>query len=236
VLNGIGSAGTWTLEITDDAFQDTGTLNSWSLQLGVTREFQNTTSTPIPAETTITSPISVSGTTGYIQDIDVQLNISHFAAQDLDIFLIAPNGVRVELVTDAGNDAIGSNFSQTIFDDEATTAIVASSPPFTGRFRPEGFLSAFDGYTANGTWQLEVTDDSLGFTGTLNSWSLSLTIGERTDFDGRAVGDSGSGGLHGHWRRLRQSAPGLPHDQRHWQRGNGDQHHLRDHKRRYRTG
>jgi Ca2+-binding RTX toxin-like protein len=182
VLNGIGSAGTWTLEITDDAFQDTGTLNSWSLQLGVTREFQNTTSTPIPAETTITSPISVSGTTGYIQDIDVQLNISHFAAQDLDIFLIAPNGVRVELVTDAGNDAIGSNFSQTIFDDEATTAIVASSPPFTGRFRPEGFLSAFDGYTANGTWQLEVTDDSLGFTGTLNSWSLSLTIGERTDF------------------------------------------------------
>jgi hypothetical protein len=42
-------------------------------------------------------------------------------------------------------------------------------------------LSAFDGYTANGTWQLEVTDDAIGFSGTLNSWSLSLTIGERTD-------------------------------------------------------
>jgi hypothetical protein len=43
------SAGTWTLEITDDlGATDTGTLNSWSLQLGVTREFQNTTSLPIP--------------------------------------------------------------------------------------------------------------------------------------------------------------------------------------------
>jgi Ca2+-binding RTX toxin-like protein/subtilisin-like proprotein convertase family protein len=183
VLNGINPAGTWTLEITDDVFFDTGTLNSWSLQLGVTREFQTTTTNlPIPDAGTFTSPINVSGTTGYIQDIDVQLDISHVAVRDLDIFLIAPNGVRVELVTDAGNNGIGSNFSQTIFDDEATTAIVASSPPFTGRFRPEGFLSAFDGYTANGTWQLEVTDDQIGFSGTLNSWSLSLTIGERTDF------------------------------------------------------
>ena len=181
VLNGINPAGTWTVEITDDAAQDTGTLNSWSLQLGVTREFQNTTSTPIPDQTTITSPISVSGTTGYIQDIDVQLNISHIAANDLDIFLIAPNGVRVELVTDAGNDAFGANLSQTIFDDEATTAIATDVPPFTGRFRPEGFLSAFDGYTANGIWQLEVTDDSVAFGGTLISWSLSLTISERTD-------------------------------------------------------
>jgi Ca2+-binding RTX toxin-like protein/subtilisin-like proprotein convertase family protein len=182
VLDGIAIAGTWTLEITDDSAADIGTLNSWSLQLGVTRTFQNTTiNLPIPNPGTITSPINVSGTTGFIQDIDVQLNILHFAVRDLDIFLIAPNGVRVELVTDAAPDT-GSHFSQTIFDDEAATAILDGSAPFTGRFRPEGLLSALDGYSANGTWQLEVTDDTIGFTGTLNNWSLALTIGERTDF------------------------------------------------------
>ncbi|MFN8705731.1 MAG: proprotein convertase P-domain-containing protein, partial [Planctomyces sp.] len=182
VLDGIAIAGTWTLEITDDSAADIGTLNSWSLQLGVTRAFQNTTvNLPIPNPGTITSPINVSGTTGFIQDIDVQLNVLHFAVRDLDIFLIAPNGVRVELVTDAAPNT-GSHFSQTIFDDEAATAILDGSAPFTGRFRPEGLLSAFDGYTANGTWQLEVTDDQSGFTGTLNNWSLSLTMGERTDF------------------------------------------------------
>jgi subtilisin-like proprotein convertase family protein len=139
VLDGIAFSGTWTLEITDDASTISGTLNSWTLQLGMTRLFQNTTIQPVSDQATINSSISVSGTTGHIQDIDVLLDITHPAVRDLDIFLISPNGVRVELATDAAPDS-GSNFSQTVFDDQAATAILNASAPFTGRFRPEGLL------------------------------------------------------------------------------------------------
>ncbi len=63
-LNGENPAGSWTLEITDTAFQDTGTLNTWSLDInGVEVE-----STDVPAaildNATVTSSLNVVVTTG----------------------------------------------------------------------------------------------------------------------------------------------------------------------------
>ena len=53
-------------------------------------------------------------------DEDVKIgNITHTYNSDLDIFLIAPNGTRVELSTDNGTS--GDNFIDTIFDDAAAT-------------------------------------------------------------------------------------------------------------------
>ena len=47
--------------------------------------------------------------------------------------------------------------------------------PFTGTFRPEGVLRSLIGKDMQGTWSLEIGDDAGGDTGTLNSWSLTIT-------------------------------------------------------------
>jgi hypothetical protein len=73
------------------------------------------------------------------------------------------------------NGGTGENFTDTVFDDEATTPISGGSAPFTGSFRPEGALSDLDGIPAAGTWILEITDDAGGDTGELVAWSLNLT-------------------------------------------------------------
>jgi subtilisin-like proprotein convertase family protein len=122
---------------------------------------------------TVTSIITVADTTTVL-DVNVTIrNITHTFDGDLDVFLIGPNGTRVELTTD--NGGTGENFVDTVFDDEATNLITGGTAPFTGSFKPEGVLSLLDGIPANGTWTLEITDDAGGDTGTLTAWSLTLT-------------------------------------------------------------
>ena len=120
------------------------------------------------------STITVSGT-GTVLDVDVNLSITHTWDSDLDIFLVGPDGTRVELSTDNGSS--GDNYTDTTFDDAAATAIIAGAAPFTGTFRPETPLAALNGIPANGIWQLEVGDDLGGDVGTLTAWSLILTTG-----------------------------------------------------------
>ena len=105
-----------------------------------------------------------------IQDIDVLVEIEHPFVADLDVFLVAPDGTRVELFTDVGQN--GRNFSQTILDDEAPLSIGEGSAPFEGRYRPEGFLRTLYGRSAKDTWTLEIYDDSRRDEGTLVRWGL----------------------------------------------------------------
>lgn len=109
-----------------------------------------------------------------VLDVDVQVNIDHTYDGDLDIFLVSPDGTRVELTTD--NGGTGEGFDGTIFDDEASTDITDGSAPFVGSYRPETALSAIDGESASGTWILEVSDDAGMDQGTLNWWKLMLTF------------------------------------------------------------
>lgn len=127
---------------------------------------------PLPDVSTTLSSIVVASA-GLVSDVNVTINITHTFDGDLDIFLIGPNGTRVELTTDNGSS--GDNFVNTVFDDQATTSITAGVAPFTGSFKPEGLLSALNGISAAGTWTLEITDDAPIDTGTLNSWSLEIT-------------------------------------------------------------
>jgi subtilisin-like proprotein convertase family protein len=128
----------------------------------------------IPSQSTITSTIEITAV-DTIADLNVQLDISHSRAQDLDVYLIAPDGTRIELFTDVGGN--GDNFSGTILDDEAATAITNGSAPFVGSYQPEGLLSVLDGTSTAGTWTLEITDDKRNESGTLNSWSLIVESG-----------------------------------------------------------
>ena len=136
---------------------------------------QASTDTPIAINdsSTFTSVIPVSSSL-VVADVNVRLNITHTYDGDLDIFLIGPDGTEVELTTD--NGGTGENFDDTVFDDEAATPITAGSAPFAGSYQPEGSLATLNGLAATGDWTLRVTDDAGGDTGTLNSWSILLTL------------------------------------------------------------
>ena len=48
----------------------------------------------------------------------------------------------------------GSSLYNTIFDDEASSSIYEGTPPFVGSFSPDELLSAFDGESMIGDWNL----------------------------------------------------------------------------------
>ncbi len=146
-----------------------------SIPTGVTgAPATSTNSTPvaIPDGTPagVTSTIALSGG-GVVTDLNVGINITHTWVEDLTVTLTSPSGTTVTLVQRRGGS--GDNFTNTVFDDEAATAISTGTPPFTGSFQPEAALSAFDGQSLAGTWTLKVVDSIGQDVGTLNSWSLT---------------------------------------------------------------
>jgi len=143
----------------------------------------NSTDVPktIPDHGTVSSTLSV-GDAIQIQDVNVTLGqISHARDQDLDIYIRHPDETQVELSTDNGRN--GDHYINTIFDDAAATSITAGTAPFTGRYQPEGSLSALNDKNAAGIWTLVVTDDRSGTAGTLQSWSVEICGPSNTPTD-----------------------------------------------------
>lgn len=110
-----------------------------------------------------------------IGDLDVGVSFTHPRAPDLDVFLIAPDGTRVELFTDVGGSKSAFTGKITVLDEEATVSITKGDTPFAGSYRPEGKLSVLKGKSIVGTWKLEIVDDQPKQVGTLNSWFLTFT-------------------------------------------------------------
>jgi subtilisin-like proprotein convertase family protein len=124
--------------------------------------------------TGIVSALSIPGSGLRIADVNVTVTINHPSDSDLVLTLIGPDGTQVVLASHVGSG--GVNFKNTTFDDQASTPITSGTAPYTGSFIPvPGFLSAFDGRIAGGTWQLKVVDSVRHNTGTLVSWSLAVT-------------------------------------------------------------
>ncbi|MEX2112328.1 MAG: proprotein convertase P-domain-containing protein, partial [Pirellulales bacterium] len=132
----------------------------------------------ITSFSTVTSNRIVSGVTGDVTDVNVTLNISHSRPSDLIVTLISPTGTRVTLANHAGNTA--DNFTNTTFDDSAAISISKGIGPFSGSYHPDEMLLALFSENPNGTWQLEIQDTVANTSGTLNSWSLELTTGDRS--------------------------------------------------------
>ena len=99
-------------------------------------------------------------------------NLTHTFDHDLFIELQSPVGTTVTLSNRNGGS--GDNFVDTVFDDEAATAIGSSSAPFTGSFRPDQLLSAFDGQDAFGVWTLRVADRAARDVGSINRWGIDI--------------------------------------------------------------
>lgn len=99
--------------------------------------------------------------------------LDHAWMDDLDIYLVAPGGAKIELTTDNGGN--GQGYQQTCFSPMATRAIADSGvAPYSGRFLPEGNFDLFRRGPVNGTWKLQIVDDSRGFEGSLLGWSIQF--------------------------------------------------------------
>lgn len=129
---------------------------------------------------TISSTLDIDET-GFITDLNVKLDIQHTQNEDLDVYLIFPDGTVIELFTDVGEDS--KSFIGTILDDESPISITDSLGPFNGSYRPEGNLSDFIGKCVTGTWTLEVTDDYEIDKGELPSWALFIDLLSSDEID-----------------------------------------------------
>ena len=114
----------------------------------------------------------------FISDIDIEINITHTSAFDLQLFLQNPAGTSVILNYYTIDEFFeGADYIRTIFDDEADISISLGEAPFTGRFRPKNpyLLSAFDDEDVYGSWRLQICDMWDYNTGTLDSFELIIT-------------------------------------------------------------
>ena len=172
---------------------------------GPTSAFANPAPIAIPqlgAATTYPSSITVTGVSGAITHLAVRLNgLSHTYPRDIDIKLVAPDGRRVLLMSDAG-PAQGDTglVNATLTLDDAGPALPCEANLTSGVYRPtncpddlggsDNFpapappsvtgdsLSHFIGLNPNGVWSLYVQDDSPGDAGVVQGgWALDLTLG-----------------------------------------------------------
>jgi subtilisin-like proprotein convertase family protein len=104
----------------------------------------------------------------------VCINISHNNDQQLTIQLVAPDGTTIDL--SMYNGGSGNNYTNTCFNYSTGISINAGNPPFTGSYRPEGYLgNVNNGQNPNGLWRLKVQDHNFPNAGTLNSWNITFS-------------------------------------------------------------
>ncbi|MDX2559594.1 S8 family peptidase [Streptomyces sp. TX20-6-3] len=112
-------------------------------------KFENTADFAIADNSTVESPVTVSGVTGNAPAaLQVPVNIVHTYIGDLQVQLIAPDGSAYTL------KAFGTGGSS---DNINTTYSVNASSE-----------------VANGTWKLRVTDNANADTGKIDSWGLQF--------------------------------------------------------------
>jgi hypothetical protein len=127
----------------------------------------------------------------------VCLNISHTWIGDLQVSLLAPDGVtRITLVSTIGETignptglgsngddidiclhAAGTNGTTDVDDNPLGSMCNGANPPcLIGSWIPtEPLVLQENGQDPNGNWTLEICDSAAADTGILNSWSLNFT-------------------------------------------------------------
>jgi subtilisin-like proprotein convertase family protein len=141
-------------------------------------------STDVPRRitgTVVTSNVRFNGH-GPVHDLEVRIGrLNHTWVGDLRVTLTSPTGTEVVLMDTPGATPLGASgddFVDLVLDDDAATAIdeiPATNPPggYSGRYRPDGLLSAFNGQDRNGDWTIAVTDSfPPEDAGTLVDWGI----------------------------------------------------------------
>jgi subtilisin-like proprotein convertase family protein len=131
----------------------------------------STASFAIPAQGDSSGTVFVPGSFP-ISDLDLTLTGTHTFLADMDVYLRTPVGRQNLVYSDAGSS--GDNFTALQLSDEFGVDLPTSpASPLTGNFRPDEWLSSFDGADSFGSWTLFITDDLTGDSGSVTLWSLT---------------------------------------------------------------
>lgn len=235
-LNGSGNASTPAVSFTERRHLITATYNPdpthLSSNASLFQQVDFPTSTPSPgmwcntnsitvpetgtAGTAVQYPsrITVSGAGPKIVGLIVTIkNVTHTAAQDMDMLLVGPGGQNLVILSDAG----GNTSNVTVnFDDAAATQLAAGgawgttgttvnsrpvnyttgdtfpAPAPAGPYNeaaPAGapaatLASVFNNTNPNGVWSLYINDDAGGDAGTIaGGWCLTIVTANGAPFD-----------------------------------------------------
>jgi len=170
--NTLGATSTLTVTTSNDGTELTGSPATTTARTIGCKTYTNNTQQEIPDLGDISSIITVTDAF-VVLDVNVTINIEHTWVEDLDIFL-SLGGTSIDLTSDNGGS--DDNYTNTIFDDDASTSIIDGAAPFTGSFRPETALVFFNDNSSNGNWRLSISDDDDGVIGTLLNWSIELCV------------------------------------------------------------
>ncbi len=127
---------------------------------------------------------------GPIQSVTVQLNIAHTWVGDTRVVLTHENSGRSVTLYDrpgipATTFGCPANNVEATFSDAgsglAEDACSIEPPAISGTFRPVDALSTFNGLAAASDWRLNVFDEAIGDTGTLNRWCLTIETADAVE-------------------------------------------------------
>jgi subtilisin-like proprotein convertase family protein len=127
----------------------------------------------IPTQvSTVTSTLTVDPLNSVtINDVNVQLNITHSYVSDLNVRLTSPNGTQVQLFS---NQCASNNDINAVFDDAGIALVCGNNPAISGTLIPAEALSAFNGQVSQGIWTLTVSDTFNQDGGAINSWGINF--------------------------------------------------------------
>lgn len=161
VFQGKAAVGDWTLQVKDLARADVGTLDQWSLTLGLDgaprSEWEASPGLGIPDNDPrgVVSELAVDGT-GLLQAMELAVDITHSFRGDLRVSLESPVGTRVDVhrLTGGREDHLQRTYSPA--DTPALNALIHNE--------------------INGVWKLHVSDHAPADLGKLNQWKLKLLV------------------------------------------------------------
>ena len=142
-----------------------------------------------PVGTVFTGDFTAAATGNQVLGITVNLSVSGGYNGNLYAYLVAPNGTLVLLLNRPGATGnsmgyAGSGFNGITLSDAGTQNIQTTwetpGAQVTGTYNAVGgssALSAFNGSSANGNWELFFADMTKGGgTSTVTGWSLNITV------------------------------------------------------------
>lgn len=119
-----------------------------------------------------------------ITDLNVYINMPHSWVGDIIATLTSPAGTSVKIIDQPGKPTIhstwgcSSNDYDVTLDDEASANVEATctnSVGVSGTLIPNSALSAFDGESVQGVWQLTIEDAFIREDhGVLNTWRMEV--------------------------------------------------------------
>jgi subtilisin-like proprotein convertase family protein len=186
--------GVWSLYVVDDLYGDSGSIaGGWQLDITTTTTFGS--GFAIADLATSSSTMFITGRHGEVETVTANIVVSHTFPDDLDVLLVAPSGESVVLMSDVGGSG-DLSAAALAFADAASDALPDDGPIVAGTFKPTDVgasetypvsgpygsaMSALAGAAPNGTWTLYVLDDTSVDTGSIASWSLTITTKQSND-------------------------------------------------------